>query len=194
MSFVPVVERAVLGKRIIAQQDCRDLLYHNETVTSTVRHTGKKVIGIPKPFRLSDDISHDRSAAVDNADIFRDPRAVEEPKKRFRSQTSMDEKIEYQPLDYKADKNATKFSQLPCTLRFGAQNQRQTFHPGLRLAPLAPPPPPQNEVPGFHGMGNPILVVPNERPNQAAATKTNALAKLPFFGERKNNIWSVYSE
>lgn len=192
MAFIPVVEQKTFGKRAIPQLGHPSMLAHSELATNVLSHTGKRVTGFPKPFRLDDDLSLRPRRDIDNADIFKDPRAVEQPKKR--SHTSMEGKVEYAPLDAKVTHEAAVFATAAPTVHFHYSPRGEHPKPGLRLAPLPQRPPPQNEVPGFRGMGNPVLIVPNPRPNQAAAVKTNALKGLEFHDNRKNNIWSVYQE
>lgn len=206
MSFVPITEKTTLGKKVLpasSTQFRKEFLFHNENVDNTVRHAGKRVTGPQKPFRLNDELSsqHRSLFLVDNADISQPRRApqqaesLERPKKR--SQTSMETKIEYAPLETKINAAAQHFvsgkSNLSAFLGFAGQAPQ---HRGRGLAERKALPPTECEVPGFHGMGNPFLVIPNERPNQAAAQRNNAVMgkNVPFMGERKNNIWSVYEE
>lgn len=203
MSFIPVVEKSSLGKKVLPTPSTvfrSDFLAHRETVDNSFKHAGKRITGPQKPFRLNDDLTsqHRSLFSVDNADIARPrrvPEQVESLERPKRSHTSMEDKIEYAPLGSKITADAQHFtsakSNLSAFLGFAGVAPQ---HRGLRLAERKPLPPSACEVPGFHGMGNPFLITPNERPNQAAAQRTNAVMGKPFVGERKNNIWSTYEE
>jgi hypothetical protein len=206
MSFVPITEKTTLGKKVLpvsSTQFRKEFLFHNEAVDYSIRHAGKRVTGPQKPFRLNDELSsqHRSLFSVDNADLSRPRNVPQQPAESLerpkRSHTSMDTKIEFAPLETKINADAQHFvsakSNLSAFLGFAGVAPQ---HRGLRLAERKAPPPTECEVPGFGGMGNPFLVVPNERPNQAAAQRNNAIIgkHIPFVGERKNNIWSVYEE
>lgn len=205
MSFIPVVERATLGKRVhpISSKSSKELLYHNESLGSCRFHAGKRITGPQKPFHLNDELTsqHRNIFAVDNGDLPHPrrvaPTQVEPLEQPRRSKTVMEEKIEYAPLDSKNDASAKHFSTGRSNLSsFLGCDGVAPAHRGRCMAARKPDPPMECEVPGFHGMGNPFLVTPNERPNRAAAQRTNAVigSSVPFLGERKNNIWSVYEE
>jgi hypothetical protein len=204
MSFIPVVETTSLGKKMlpISIQSSKEMLYHHEQVEQGRLHAGKRITGPQKPFRLNDELAsqHRSIFSVDNGDLPRARKvaAVEEslePPKR--SKTVMETVVEYKPLDAKVDASAKHFSTGKSSLSsFLGFDGVAPAHRGRSVAPRRADPPPQCEVPGFHGMGNPYWFAPNERPNKAAAQRTNAVLgkNVPFLGERKNNIWSTYEE
>lgn len=192
MAFIPVIERKALGKKVLAPNSHLDLLHHNEGVSNLPPHTGKRINGIPRVHHLDDDLSlhRGRAKAYDNGEISQREK-LERP--AWRSKTSL-EKVEYKPIGLETEEAALKFA--AARNQFFDEGAGLKFKSGLRLAPLPGKPPVECEVPGFQGMGNPIYIVPNERPNMAAATKTNAVIgkNVPFLGERKNNGWSVWEE
>lgn len=207
MAFVPVVKSKHLGKRTNnCQRRPVDFLYHAEGPSLGQVHTHKKTYP-PKAHRLQDDLSipHGGRGRPMNANLashnpftgsLRAPggaamnaagsnESSQHQQQPWRSQSSLD----YVPMERRRDEEAKWFAEhrgrssiLSPTVAEGGPAKF-----GMRLAPLTGHPPPQCEIPGFRGMGNPIFIVPNERPNQEAAVRTSSvpLRELQFFGERR---------
>ena len=190
MAFIPVSDDWVGGKRCLAvRYQSYDVISHQamEPHLDPVK-TRRRIF--PDAFRGSPELPLFRGRQHHFKNDFPGPR--DPSKLPWRDPTKMYVAYEYDPFDRKLDHEASVMSGKKNIFSPLNADPPTKARPRIRLAPIRLSPPGECEVPGFKGMGNQVLLVPNERPNLAAMFRTSAENRetLKFFGERKSREYA----